>query len=73
MCRQEISKVWTFFFGLDNMFILSYTTSDYYGIIKGQMGYSAACFILFLFFCSKIPFLIKLKQILKKWHIIVQN
>ena len=30
---------------LENIFILWYSTIDYYGIIKGQMGYSAECFI----------------------------
>ena len=44
------------FFGLENIFILLYTTSDYYGIIKGQMGYSTACFISFFLCVQKSPF-----------------
>ena len=43
-----------------------YNTSDYYGIIKGQISYSARVLFYFIFFRAKIPFLIKLKQILQK-------
>ena len=36
----EISKVLKFFFGLENIWMLLYTTttSDYYGIIAGAKG-----------------------------------
>ena len=54
------------FFGLENICILLYTTSDYYGLIKGQTGYSARVLFCFIFFRAKIPFLIKLEQILQK-------
>ena len=46
---QEISKVLKFCFGLENICMLLYTTSDYYGIIagaKGGGGILAARFIL---------------------------
>ena len=34
----EISKVLKFFFGLENIWMLLYTTSDYYGRIVGAKG-----------------------------------
>ena len=43
---QEISKVLTLFFGLENICMLLYTTSDYYGrIVDAKGGILAERFI----------------------------